>query len=73
MYTGIKQCVCNGNVKIKAITEIYKVSLSVYSASNDQITSSLAVVTGRNVSLFFHGEAENDHYDALLPIEEKQT
>jgi hypothetical protein len=28
------------------------------------------VVTGRNVSLLFSGEFHNDHYHALLPVEE---
>jgi hypothetical protein len=58
--------VYDDNVKATAITKYYKVSISVYFASEGQMTLLLAatvgeIVTERNVSLLFSDELDNVH------------
>jgi hypothetical protein len=62
-------------VKVIAISKIYKES-QWFLVSVSQITQSSTlmdgqIVTERNISLLLLDELENDHYDAVLPVEEK--
>jgi hypothetical protein len=65
-----------GSVKIIDINGTYKVSDSVCFLSENQIIHLPSVVVDqvvieRTMYLLFSDELDSDHYDALLPIEEK--
>lgn len=67
----------DSNDKIIAISEIWKVSVSVYSVFEGQITQSTSVIVGqavnkRNVSLLFSHELKSCHCDVLFPVEERE-
>jgi hypothetical protein len=69
--------VYGANVEIIAITEIYKMSVSVFLYLRDKITQPpistvLDAVTERTASLLLSGELDNYHYDAVLPAEEEK-
>jgi hypothetical protein len=77
MHKGKKYSAYGGKVKTTTISEIYKVSISVYYVSESHITQLPFVLVGqvtteRNSSLLFSGELGNDKYDAPLPAEEKE-
>jgi hypothetical protein len=72
IHRKITECTWEGNglyddnVKATVISKYYKVSISVYFASEGQMTQPLAVtvgqiVTERNLSLLFSDELDNDH------------
>jgi hypothetical protein len=67
-----------GNVEIIDISKIHEVCVSVYFVSEGKSpTHSIynfgQIVIEINVSLLFSDEMNNDHYDAMLPIEEREV
>jgi hypothetical protein len=65
------------DIEIICISEIYQLSLNVYFVSGGQITQPPTVILGEvvtngNVSPLFSSELAGGHYDAALPVEEKE-
>jgi predicted transglutaminase-like protease len=68
--------VCGGNDTLTTITKMYIVSLFICSIPKGQIILSVTVIAGQisghwKKCMFFF--LDNDHHDALLPVQEKHT
>jgi hypothetical protein len=60
---------------LKALTERYKVSLSIYFVYQDQVTTNFIfgeVAAQEIYTTLFVGSLENGNCDTLLPIEERR-
>jgi hypothetical protein len=65
----------DGNVEIVAVAEIYEVCVSIYVASEGNMTQPPSAVVGqvvKEMSLLFGDKLDNGHCDALLSFEGKE-
>jgi hypothetical protein len=77
MYNG-ESGVYDGNVEMVTVSEICDVCQYIYFVSEVQITQPPTVMVGqvmseRNESVVFIGELDSGHYEALVPVEGKET